>query len=346
MAREPTVQANSLLKVVAAAGEAGLDVDGLLDAVHLGRAALAEPDARVPLRALIALYELAATRAGDPVFGLRVGARSHPRMFDVLGYAAVAEATLGHAFGVVDRFLRVLQEGAEVRLGRRGDRAHVSYAITASTVAPGRHETEATMAILVRFIEAATGRRFRPDEVELAHPAPADTAEHRRVFGVTPRFGAGRNRLHFGHAWLDAPLVAADPGLVRVLERHLTALAELLPAETSEVAPVRDSIARLLRGGPPSIGAVASAMALSERTLQRRLRQHGVTFTALVEEVRRDLATRYLGEARLSIGEVGFLLGYADTAGFYRAFRRWTGTTPVVYRRGLPATGALSGPAT
>jgi len=84
----------------------------------------------------------------------------------------------------------------------------------------------------------------------------------------------------------------------------------------------------------PTIGQVARAMCLSERTLQRRLAQEGVKFSTLLDEVRLQLASRYLEAGRASLTEIAYLLGFADPNSFFRSFKRWTGVTPDNYRQG------------
>jgi AraC-like DNA-binding protein len=91
---------------------------------------------------------------------------------------------------------------------------------------------------------------------------------------------------------------------------------------------VRQILMQEVPGGNPSLEWVASRLALSPRTLQRRLRDEGTTHVALLDDLRRDLAIGYLKEKRVPIGEIAFLLGFSEPSAFHRAFRRWTGSTP------------------
>jgi AraC-like DNA-binding protein len=134
---------------------------------------------------------------------------------------------------------------------------------------------------------------------------------------------------------LDRPLVRADAGLCAVLERHARELLERLPRATSLSGRIRQLVAGDLVKGVPSPAEVARRLHMSGRTLQRRLREDGTSHRALVDELRRDLAMRYLGEREIGIAEVAFLLGFSEASAFHRAFRRWSGTTPSAYRRSL-----------
>ncbi|NMO23072.1 helix-turn-helix transcriptional regulator, partial [Pyxidicoccus fallax] len=107
------------------------------------------------------------------------------------------------------------------------------------------------------------------------------------------------------------------------------------PPVAGFVQRVRDAIRASLREGPPQVGEVAQQLHVSLRTLQRRLAEHGTAFQDEVDAVRRELAFQYLKDPHLGVSEVAFLLGYSELSTFDRAFKRWTGLTPRVWREGL-----------
>lgn len=155
--------------------------------------------------------------------------------------------------------------------------------------------------------------------------------EYLRVFGVVPDFAADDNCVRFSRELLERPVPAADPLLSRVIERHAEALlaARPLPAETT-VARVRRLPCESLGQDEAAVtlAGIAERLRMSERWLQRRLADEGQTFDALLDELRRELASRYLADKKLAIAEVAFLLGYSEPSAFHRAFKRWTGKTP------------------
>jgi AraC-like DNA-binding protein len=153
-------------------------------------------------------------------------------------------------------------------------------------------------------------------------------------FGVTPAFGAGRNALTLDTATLELRVVGADPALLSVLERAAGVPSPTAPAVPGFVQGVRDAIRAALREGAPQAGDVARGLHVSLRTLQRRLTEHGTSFQDEVDAVRRELAFGYLKDAHLGVSDVAFLLGYAELSTFDRAFKRWTGMTPRVWREG------------
>jgi AraC-like DNA-binding protein len=193
---------------------------------------------------------------------------------------------------------------------------------------------EAAVAVGLRLMQHLSGDDWRPLRVELAHPAPRSKAEHVRVFGAPVAFGARRSGLVLDAAVLDRPVPAADRRLLPLVERHLD---ELLAARAPDafVAQVREAIAESLCDGSPSIRTLAKRTGMSVRTFQRRLDERGIVFRELVAEIRQELARRYLAESTTNLTEVAFLLGYSELSAFDRAFRRWTGSTPLAMRRRL-----------
>jgi AraC-like DNA-binding protein len=109
-------------------------------------------------------------------------------------------------------------------------------------------------------------------------------------------------------------------------------LAEL-PRAHSLTERVRELLAAQLPHGP-SLGQIARQVSMSERTLARHLEDEGTTYKALLEDLRRRLALRYVRRSELPFAEIAGLLGFSQAAAFHRAFRRWTGKTPLEYRRG------------
>jgi AraC-like DNA-binding protein len=132
---------------------------------------------------------------------------------------------------------------------------------------------------------------------------------------------------------IHRPLARRDPLARRYLEAHADQMLEALPAPQPEVvARIREAIMIELATSGADLARVAKHVAMSTRTVQRRLEEHGTSYQDLVDDVRAAMARALLRDRARSIIDVAFELGYADLKGFYRAFRRWTGTTPAEFR--------------
>jgi AraC-like DNA-binding protein len=132
---------------------------------------------------------------------------------------------------------------------------------------------------------------------------------------------------------LSFAITKADPGLCAVLDRHAETLIAKHSPNDSLVERVRALIKDELSGGNASLERIADSLSMSGRTLQRKLRDHGTSHQELLDQMRRDLAMRYLREPDLAICEVAYLLGFSESSALHRAFKRWTGKTPNEFRR-------------
>jgi AraC-like DNA-binding protein len=194
----------------------------------------------------------------------------------------------------------------------------------------------------LRFVGACPG--LKPVSVEYAYPAPLDPALWTGRFGCPVRFGAPANALEFANADISTPIPTANPlaaeGLFRLLDERLVQaerssfaarVSEMLPAMIDQGGALRDAVARRL--------------AISERTLQRRLADEGTDFSTLVDEVRRTIAQQHLGSDRISVKNLSYKLGFSDPSAFHRACLRWFGKAPGEFQQKVNATTGAAGPA-
>ncbi len=295
---------------------------------------LNDPDARMPLAVETRLWDEAARRSGDAAFGLHAAAAIRPGMFQVLDYAVRTAPDLGAALQRLVRYNRLLHDVATFDIQHQGSVVRIEHRFADTSARPSRHAVEFTLASLVVVASQIGTVPVRSVAVEFVHEPPDRAEDHRTLFGVAPRFGAARSCLVLDAAVLQRPVPAADPELSRIVTAHADAVLERLgPAPTSWSERVRHALLQGLDGERATLPAMARQLGLSERSLQRRLRDEGTGFGTLVDTVRRELALRWVGEGRLALGEVAYLLGFSEPSAFHRAFRRWTGTTPQAMRQ-------------
>ena len=189
--------------------------------------------------------------------------------------------------------------------------------------------TLATVTTLCRKIATPD---FAPISIEFQHKAPADISEHQRLFRCPVRFNVMSNRLTFASSFLSLPIARADASLCALLDRHAEELLAKYPPHDSLIDHVRSIIADEFRGGDPSLERVADQLSLTPRTLQRKLHEHNTSHAEILDQMRRQLAMRYLREHEMAICEVAYLLGFSESSSFHRAFKRWTGVTPKDFR--------------
>jgi AraC-like DNA-binding protein len=198
-----------------------------------------------------------------------------------------------------------------------------------------RQFNEYSMALALNTIRMMAGSQWTPQEVQFTHQAPHDSSEHLRVFHAPVSFGSASNAFVINREFIERQVPAANPRLYKILKQYLERVLNEMPAENGLIASVRKAIAELMRDGAPKLARVAMKMAMNPRTLQRQLREYGVEFKELVDNTRRLSALNYLRNSTNTLTEIAFLLGYSELSAFNRAFKRWTGSTPLNFRRRL-----------
>jgi AraC-like DNA-binding protein len=178
--------------------------------------------------------------------------------------------------------------------------------------------------------------RWTPQEVllpQLADETPAERRARAEIMGDNIRAGHPWAGIRFDASLLERPMATADAMLGNLMRHYGNLRLAALPQERGEIDPLRREIARLLVKGDSSIERLAMATGTSARTLQRRLKDAGVNYNDLLNDVRKTLALNLLENETLALGEIAFSLGYSEVSAFNHAFRRWVGQSPGDYRR-------------
>ena len=317
--------------VIDALAERGIEVEPTLLAAQLSREALASNENRLPHQSMLRLWETAAVAAHDRSFGVHVAEALPTGAYDLFDYVLSAAATVGEGLARLTQYVRLIYDHSDWRLVIEPRQVRLIRRVAAS--APQYDEFSLTL-LLVRSRQSS-GTQWTPEQMAFQHEGSADNRELARVFACPILFGASETEMRFAPSILQLPHRRSDSRLLAILTRYADSLLSSLPSRGDLVASASSAIARQMAKALPSLASTAAAVHLPERTFQRRLAEYGASHSALVGEVRRDLALKYIGDAGLSIGEIGYLLHFSDSTAFHRAFRRWTGEAPTRYRRRL-----------
>ncbi len=312
--------------------ERGLDSQALFDQAGLDMALLADPRARYPLAATTKLWVLAVEATGDDAIGLNVARHVRQTTFHALGYAVMASATLAEAFERMVRYFRVVTDAGELSFEACAEGYRYRISPLKGTQQPADAALDAFMAVIMRSCRALAGREFAPIAVHFRRAAPSNCELYQRVFGVPVKFSQAQTEIIFDRAVVHAALPYGNAELARHNDEILT---RLLAQQQRESVPARVQglIAQRLKDGEPSPEAIAAELHLSLRQLQRKLKDENTSFRDILDATRRELALRYLDDAHYSISEITWLLGFGEASSFSRAFKRWQGVTPAVWRR-------------
>jgi len=313
----------------------GLEPETLLVEAGVDPAALTDPHARLPSAAVDRVIGEMAERIPAPAFGLGAAACWHPTNLGALGHAWLASSSLRRGLERLRRYWALI--GQRSALGLRDEPGGVAVLLDLPRTEPriAAITTDMCFSVIVDMCRVNAGEAFAPLEVRLMRAAPADAEPYRSFYRCPTRFGCAERSLLLPREALDAPLPTSHREIAGMLDRLLD--AELARIDRGDVvARCRAVLLQRLAGGEVTATQIARHLAMSRRTLHRRLADAGTTWQRLVDDTRRDMALRMIEDQRRPIGEITFELGFSQHSAFARAFKRWSGASPTAYRAGLP----------
>jgi AraC-like DNA-binding protein len=333
MPKDLRIAARSATFIAEDLGRRGVAVDRVLREAGLQRADIADPETRVRYADLLRLVERAAAIAGDASYGLRLGAARELGDSGLLGFVMLNSSTLLEALTNLQRYCRVLGDGEDFEIEPAGPLVTVRFREADAALRGLRHNSDYIAALLVRACRDMTRRRLAPVRARFIHHRPDVPVAYAEYLGCPVEFGAAWDMLVFSADTMRLPVIGADSRLLRVLEdscRRLLGPARRRPDLLRDVQAV---LLGAIGKEPPRLDTVAQALAIGPKSLERRLRERGTSFSKLVEQVRSELSRQWLRDTDMSLDQIAYLAGYASTAAWLRAFKRWTGMTPGRFRR-------------
>lgn len=299
------------------------------------------PTLRGPDALVLADEHLAVARVlfEDPreTLGIELAQALPLEVTGLWGFLLRSSSTFGDMLRRGERYMRVVNRYREFELEDRGTqcamrcphpdpspygpRGQVVCTLLGHWIAWGRQLTRARLAV---------------DEVRLRWSGPKDREPFERFFLAPVQFGATEDVLLLSEEVMSLPLVESTPELGKQFEAYAATLVRRMAPQSGLVERVREEIAQGLLTGSAGEGAVARRLALTVRTMHRRLEEADTSFRKIRDALLRERAEELLREGRVPIGEVSYLLGYGEPSNFHRAFRRWTGLTPTEWRAANP----------
>ncbi|MGB5261641.1 MAG: AraC family transcriptional regulator [Gammaproteobacteria bacterium] len=308
-----------------------VDANQIFTRAGIGYSSSNDPDVRIPTQKMFKLWSLAVEATGDPCFGLRVAQQFQPAVLQGLGFAWLASDTLLDALNRLARYSRFINTAVEFHVEEKPDTTDLVVIVPDDMPNYVPAGVDLGMATSLRMCQITAGMSLLPVHLSLQRPEPSCTASFYEMFGPSIDFDAADNRLCFDTDLVNVQLRTANPNLARINDQ--TVIDYLARFDRASIAmQVRSRIIDQLPDGIPRQEHIAGSLHLSLRSLQRRLREEETSFKDLLENTRHTLARQYLRESHRSIGEITYLLGFSESSNFTRAFKRWTGMTPVEFR--------------
>lgn len=331
MTLEASVSMPWVNTLLAAASRVGVTPSVLLSQARLPAGALNRE--RWPIDWITRLWRAAEQCTHDPAFGLKVGASVGPASVGQVVFALQTAPTFREALLLLQKYQRLISDGGRFQLLPGEQAAWIVYHPCQGQLAFSPYQVEAVLAAVVSLSRWIAGVPLVARQVQFSQARLARPADYARAFGCPVAFECAFSGLLVDNDLLDLPLPQADAALAALHERISRERLAVLAADAGLVPSLRRWLADHIGPRVPRRQQAALALGLGERTLARRLLTEGTTFEALLDEVRAEQAQAALANDGRTPADVAQSLGFAEVSTFYRAFRRWTGTTPARWRR-------------
>lgn len=329
--RQHSLLGTCILPIAQAMRRSGLDPLDLFREVGIDAAKVANPEWRVPLPVFDRLLARCVQASGDEAFGLLAGEQIQPQVLHGLGLAWLASDTVYDGLQRLVRFGKLVTTAVELKLVEDDDLVHVDFGRLPTGDGVVYAKEDYAVGTVSRMCGLTLGEFLAPAFVQLERPRPEHAERWESLLASRVEFGAERCRISWYGVDIMEPLVTGDPALARVNDEQTQAyLDSFLVQSTSRT--VVDKIVERLPDGPPNQQQIAEALHVSNRTLQRKLKEEGTSFMDLLQDTRLELARKYLRHPNRSVVETAYLLGFSEPSTFSRAFKRWTGMAPAEFR--------------
>jgi AraC-like DNA-binding protein len=321
----------------------GVPVTPLLRRVGLTPEVIADPEERLSARSQITLLDEAAIALRDDCLGFTMARDFDPREIGLLYYVMKSSHTLGDALKRVARYSQITNEALVVRY-REENGVIISLSYSGVPRHLDRHQIEFCMFAMLRLCRLLTGQNLVPQHFWISHHRSGANSDMTRFVGTAVEFGATTDEFALNANARELPLIHSDPYLNNLLLKHCEAALVDRRDNVSQLRTrVENAISSLLPHGRVVVDDVARSLGMSKRTLARKLSDEGLNFTEVLQQLRRDLAVRYLDDPKLHISKIAWLLGFNEVSAFTHTFKRWTGKTPSQMRTTAASSDFVQG---
>jgi len=325
-----------VLNLTRFAAKQGASLNELLSLCGFSEEQLCEEECYVEDAIYNTVLERAIELTDDDFFGLHLGEHMNLAAAGLIAQISHTSKTVKEALEYCCQFANLACSSLPMSLDEKPD--HYVVSINPRPLweeqAPIalRHTAEGILAFNIREFHSLLHQKHNPIAIHLPWKSPQNPAELERVYGCPIRFEQKQIAMLLEKQHVEAKIATSDYALLRILVAYAEEKSAQLENKQGFAAQVKQSVIALVKPAFPTVEQVAGHLNLSPRTLQRRLQEEGLTYKQLLDELRKEFAFGYLKRPDLSIGDVAYLLSYADTSSFTRSFKRWTGQSPKAWR--------------
>jgi AraC-like DNA-binding protein len=302
----------------------------ILRNVNLTADKVHSPKSRISLAELMAACKNAIRLSNDPHLPYRIGTSIHISAYGMYGFAILCCPDFRKAMAFAELYHALAAPLATIEFTeKQGSASWVIEPNARAATDPQvyRFITEMQIGIHISLMRDVMGPAFTPEQISVAYPEAHDFGLPADQIGCPLNFTNRTNQITFRSAWLDR---AANLGNKTTYPAVVALCDDLLTDLKSRIGVAGEIRALLLRDitNAPTLAAIAKLLEISDRSLRRQLREQGISFRGLRDELRMQIALKYLRTTGLANEDIALALGFSDAANFRRAFRRWTNKSP------------------
>ncbi len=269
--------------------------------------------------------------SGDPLVGLHLGSVIPVLSGQIVEYLFMSSPNFQEGLIRSSKYTRLLSDLFQMRVDLSDESCSVMYQLPGMASASLDQVYDCILVSNLRFFRHLTAGAFKPVKIALTRTAPASTAEYERVFGCPIEFSAQDNRVFFDPEILQLSSLHADPSMLILHEKMADEQIEKIEKQALLVE-ARRIIGEQLENGSPSLEMLSARLDMKVSRLRAHFAELDTSFNQVLSDYRFELAKKLLTRTEETIDQIVYLTGFSEPSTFYRAFKRWTGSTPIVYR--------------
>ena len=317
---------------VAFSGREQAPLELLLARAKIPPAVFERPESLIPVTQVMRFMDEAARGRGLDTLGARAGLATPVDALGTFGRLIARADTLEQAIATLIRAAPAFDSGSRYWLTRQGDRTWLCHQFRDGLAAPSRQADHYWLMVVLNVVRLAAGPSWRPDEIRLESPKTPGLRDLESLLGARVAFEKDESAVGFPTSLLGRPLARPRVGRPMLSSNDVDRWAATAPAD-GFVESILQVVVTLALSGGSRVDAVARAIGMSVRTLQRRLGTAGTSYQRVLERARFRTAAQLLSTSGATVLDVALDVGYSDHAHFTRAFVRWAGVSPREFRR-------------
>lgn len=331
-----TVTTMGLRAVLVGLASIQCNTEELLNDSEIKREDIDNPEGRLPCPVVTNFWNLAATKVKDPILGINMGRIIPYGTYQTSDFLLSGQSTIFEGIKKYIQFFEIIHQGIHIEIVEKKDGYKIVFTKRDNDLSD--HEIQYELTLLFFKLKHITQNKIKPLRILLSRSPEVELEDYQNIFDCEISFNQPQDSISFDKESLHQKSNLGGGELSNLMEQSLKEKFQSLQRYNEEedfLLKIKNIIRLQIVDGDPSLSNIANELGSSERTIQRRLKEHNLSFMETYNEVRKDIACNLLKNNQLTIAEVAFITGFSETSSFHRAFKKWTGVTPQNYRKQL-----------